>query len=130
MNRARPVFVVLLVAAFAVAARAADDQTLDPIVSSTQALASEIGPDILSDASGVLFATAHPITSGERPSKEKPLGRLDRGFCYTLRMYKVKPAERLADGETGRRGYTTCELASNYQYRSAVAHPRDADPKK
>jgi len=42
--------------------------------------------------------------------------------CYKMRMYKVKRKERLADGESGLLGYSTCELASNYQVHSAVAH--------
>jgi hypothetical protein len=37
-------------------------------------------------------------------------------------MYKVKRKEHFADGESGLRGYTTCELASNYQVRTAIAH--------
>lgn len=40
-------------------------------------------------------------------------------LCYTMRMYKVKATERLKDNETGRRGYTTCQLARDYQIRSA-----------
>jgi hypothetical protein len=42
-----------------------------------------------------------------------------------MRIYKLKRSERVSDGESVSRGYTTCEMASNYQYRSAVAHPRE-----
>jgi hypothetical protein len=64
------------------------------------------------------------------PSVERATGLKD-STCYTMRMYKLKRTERLSDGETGVRGYTTCERASSYQYRSAVAHPRvPADPGK
>ena len=45
---------------------------------------------------------------------------LSSATCGTMRMYKVKRTERLADGESGMRGYTTCEIFSNYQVRSAV----------
>ena len=39
--------------------------------------------------------------------------------CYTMRMYKVKATEHLKGNETGRRGYATCQLARDYQLRSA-----------
>ena len=39
--------------------------------------------------------------------------------CYTMRSYKVKRTERLADNDSGRRGYSTCEMASSYHVRSA-----------
>jgi hypothetical protein len=42
-------------------------------------------------------------------------------------MYKVKRKERFANGESGLRGYSTCELASNYQMRTAVAHVQTAE---
>lgn len=45
---------------------------------------------------------------------------LSSATCGTMRMYKVKRTERLADGESGVRGYTTCEIFSKYQVRSAV----------
>jgi hypothetical protein len=47
--------------------------------------------------------------------------------CYYMRLYKVKPTERLADNESASLGYSTCQLAKNYQFRSAVAHPRAAE---
>jgi hypothetical protein len=42
-----------------------------------------------------------------------------RDVCYTMRTYKVKATEHLKNNETGRRGYTTCQLAHDYQIRSA-----------
>ncbi len=39
--------------------------------------------------------------------------------CYTMRSYKVKPKERFAENESGRVGYSTCEMASAYRLRSA-----------
>src|SRR5438094_7368812 len=42
-----------------------------------------------------------------------------KDVCYTMRTYKVKATEHLKDNETGRRGYTTCQLARDYQIRSA-----------
>src|SRR5438046_9870467 len=40
-------------------------------------------------------------------------------ICYTMRMYKVKATEHLKENESARRGYTTCQLARDYQIRSA-----------
>ena len=40
-------------------------------------------------------------------------------ICYTMRMYKVKATEHLNENESARRGYTTCQLARDYQIRSA-----------
>jgi len=42
----------------------------------------------------------------------------DKDVCYTIRSYKVKPTERVEEGEAG---YSTCELASSYRIRSADA---------
>ena len=41
--------------------------------------------------------------------------------CYTMRIYKVQRTERLQDGDTGRRGYSTCEPGSDFQVRTATA---------
>lgn len=40
--------------------------------------------------------------------------------CLKLRTYKVARTERLREGDTGRRGYSTCQWASDYQVQSAV----------
>jgi len=40
------------------------------------------------------------------------------GVCFTMRTYKVKPTERLQDGEIGLRGYSTCQIGSKYSVRS------------
>lgn len=54
----------------------------------------------------------------QQPMMVLPLDA-SRDICYTMRMCKVKATERLKDNETGRRGYTTCQLARDYQIRSA-----------
>ena len=46
---------------------------------------------------------------------------LNDDVCYTMRTYKVKRTERLAKGESASRGYSTCELAPNFQIRSLLA---------
>ena len=61
----------------------------------------------------------------ERGSKAKLMPQnLNSATCGTMRMYKIKRTERLTDGESGMRGYTTCEIFSNYQVRSAVGVQR------
>jgi hypothetical protein len=39
--------------------------------------------------------------------------------CFTMRTYKVKPAERLRDNESGSTEHSTCQMGSNYRIRSA-----------
>ena len=51
--------------------------------------------------------------------KDRSLADMNGDVCYTMRSYKVKRAERLADNESEHRGYTTCEMASSYHVRSA-----------
>jgi hypothetical protein len=120
MTLARP---LLLVLAFAVTAVAAD-KTSAP--TSSDSLQSAI-TQAVDQPSGLIYSVAKARAEGELPVADPPLAKLDDGVCYTMRMYKVKRRERFSDGETGRRGYSTCEMASNYQYRSAVAHPGDVE---
>ena len=40
-------------------------------------------------------------------------------LCYTMRTYKMKPKERLKEGESASAGYSICQMASNYRFRSA-----------
>jgi hypothetical protein len=75
-------------------------------------------------SSGLIFAEAKPRDSNQPAATVVPLAKLDDGLCYTMRLYKLKRTERVSEGETVSRGYSTCELASNYQFRSAVAHVR------
>jgi hypothetical protein len=86
--------------------------------------------ETLHPPSGLMLLEAHPSTLNHPPVPRMPLAKLDDGLCYTMRMYKVKRTESLPDDETGMRGYSTCELASNYQVRTAVAHVRQADSNK
>lgn len=57
------------------------------------------------------------------------LSELNGDICYTMRSYKVKPTERFTEGKNAQRGYSTCEMASGYRFRSAEAKPRDASAK-
>jgi hypothetical protein len=47
-------------------------------------------------------------------------GTLNGVSCLTMRTYKVKRQERFSDNESGFLGYSTCQLASDYQVRLAV----------
>lgn len=83
-------------------------------------------------SSGLFFVNGErPRLNLSRPVVAHPIepksAALDDGLCYTMRMYKVKRTERVADNQSASRGYSTCELAKNYQFRSAVAHPRTAE---
>lgn len=53
------------------------------------------------------------------------LSSRERDLCYTMRTYKVKRTEHLADGESGRHGYSTCEFAANYQIRTTDIRVKD-----
>jgi hypothetical protein len=121
---------VLLVVCVATSASAAGDG------SESQASAGSTQNQTANTALFSQPATGLPETSELFFLKEKP--RLDLSppvvrpqsailtdeACLTLRVYKVKGKEHFAAGENVSRGYTTCELASNYQIRSAVAHVR------
>jgi len=50
----------------------------------------------------------------------------DANVCFTMRSYKMKRTERLANSEHGLTGYSTCEMGSSFRLRSAD----DAAPAK
>lgn len=52
------------------------------------------------------------------------LADMNGNVCYTMRTYRMKPAERTRDHENLFRGYSECERASNYQIRSAAGRQR------
>ena len=120
MTLARPLFLVLALTGAAVAA----DKPSPP--TSSDSIQSALTQNV-EQPSGLIYSVAKARPYGEPPVAAPPLAKLDGDVCYTMRMYKLKRTERLSDGETGRRGYTTCEMASNYQYRSAIAHPREVE---
>lgn len=66
------------------------------------------------------------------PAMRKRAGRSladsNGDVCFTMRVYKIKPTERIREGETVDRGYSECEMASDYQIHSAEAH--DKEPAK
>jgi hypothetical protein len=45
------------------------------------------------------------------------------GVCFTMRTYKAKPTERFQDGESGAMQYSTCQMGSDYELRTAGDAP-------
>jgi hypothetical protein len=135
MTSGRPLFFVLLIvlSVIATSAFAADDKT-QPQPASPQnqttdpALFERNGAG--EPASDLLFLKDRPRLSFTARAEQPRSAVLNERDCYTMRMYKVKRKEHFADGENGLRGYSTCELASNYQMRTAVARVREATPQK
>ena len=80
----------------------------------------------ISAMSTICFAANDRKSSGSSESETRsqqaaivlPLDA-SKDVCYTMRMYKVKATEHLKENESARRGYTTCQLARDYQIRSA-----------
>jgi hypothetical protein len=125
--KARPLVFVLLIAACVVPSFAADDAS--PLQASTQRdngtgwVVPFGAPQLRSESSTLLF----PGDGTPPLDIIIPELSVQTASCYYMRLYKVKPTERLADNESGSLGYSTCQLAKNYQFRSAVAHSRTAE---
>ena len=126
MNSGRPLFFVLLVVLSVATAFAADEkpQSQSSIAQQNQTpdpgLFGRDGND--RPASDLFFFKGEPRLNFTALVEHPRSAVLNPRDCYTMRMYKVKRKEHFTDGENGLRGYSTCELASNYQMRSAVAH--------
>lgn len=130
MTSGRLLFVLLIVLAigtFATSASAADEKSQSQISGAQQNQSdSELfglsGAD--KPASDLFFLNDRPRLNFSTPVEQSRSAVLNERECYTMRMYKVKHKERFKNGENGLRSYTTCELASNYQMRTAIAHVR------
>lgn len=133
MTSVRPLLCLLVIALFASSAFAAGDgsnpsasdaslqyQTADP------ALFGQ-GAESQPEPSDLFFLKTRPRLDLSAPAGRSRSAVLNDADCYTMRMYKVKRKEHFANGENGLRGYSTCELASNYQVRSAIAHVQTAE---
>jgi hypothetical protein len=131
MTSARPLFLLLVILFFASSAFAAgegsDPQTSNGSVQNQTADPALFGQPAQSAASDLFFLKDKPRLNLTAPAKQPRSAVLNDADCYTMRMYKVKRKEHFADGESGTRGYSTCELASNYQVRSAIAHVETAE---
>lgn len=133
MTSVKPLFCLLVIWLFASPVFAAGDpSTSEPSGGSPQNQAANSAlfgqsAENQSVSSDLFFLKSRPRLDLTTPAERPRSAVLSDTDCYTMRMYKVKRKERFADGESGKRGYTTCELASNYQVRTAIAHVRTAD---
>ena len=144
MTSVRALLFVLTILLFASSALAAGDGSDSVSTASLQtqtavpALFRQTAAENQSLSSDLFFLKTRPRLDLGTSTKRPRSATLNDTDCYTMRMYKVKRKERFGDGESGLKGYTTCELASNYQMRSAVAHVqtiesndvRSGDPQK
>jgi hypothetical protein len=125
MTSVKPLLCLLAIPLLAVSAFAAGDASSP---SAPEASAQTMGSGLLGRSAGepassdLFFLKTQPQLE-LRARAERPRSAVLNGSgCYKMRMYKVKRKERFADGEKGLLGYSTCELASDYQVHSAVAH--------
>jgi len=44
---------------------------------------------------------------------------VNRDLCYTMRTYKVRPSEHMQENQSGFLGYSSCQQAPTFQFRSA-----------
>ena len=131
MTSVRPLFFVVVILFFVSTAFAggdgsdaqpANDFAQDPTADPT--LFGQPGPSAASD---LFFLKEKPRLNLTAPAGQPRSALLSDTDCYTMRMYIVKRKERFAEGENGLMRYSTCELASNYQVRSAIAHVKTGD---
>src|ERR1700759_3325752 len=126
MTSVRPLFFLLAISFFASSAFAAGDgsdaQLSNGSVENQTVDLALFGQPTQTSASDLFFLKDETRLDLKTPAGRPRSAVLNDGDCYTMRMYKVKRKERFADGENGSRGYSTCELASKYQMRTAIAH--------
>lgn len=75
-----------------------------------------------------IIASLQPNGPGRIPLprlRGRSLADLNGNVCYTMRTYKIKPTERIQEGESVNGGYSECEMASNFEIHSAVAHKKE-----
>lgn len=132
MTSVRPLFFLLITlcvatSAWAAAGDGANDQASNGSVQNQTVDPALFGQPAQLDASDLFFLKEKPRVKFATPPRQSRQAALTNADCYTMRMYKVKRKEHFADGESGTLGYATCELASNYQMRTAIAHPRSRE---
>ena len=133
MTSVKPLLCLLVISFFASAAFAAGDES-SPSASDVSVQNQTPDPALFGRSaenqpasSDLFFLTTRPRLDLSTRAGRPRSAALNDTDCYTMRMYKVKRKEHFADGENGLRGYSTCELASNYQVRSAIAHVQTAE---
>jgi len=110
------VLLSLVLIFFASSAIAADEE---------QNAASTPGRELLVNPDAELNALLSPTPRNASKATQREgvsLGGDDGNLCFTMRSYKVKRTERVTDGERAQRSYTTCEMAGNYRFRTAVSN--------
>ena len=131
MTSVRPLLFFVVILFFASTAFAAGDGSdAQPSSASVQNQTTDpalFGQSAQSVAPDLFFLKDRPRLKFAAPAGQPRSAVLNDADCYTMRMYKVKRKEHFADGESGSRGYSTCELASNYQVRTAIAHVQTAE---
>jgi hypothetical protein len=128
MTSVRPLFFLVVILFFVSTALAAGDgsdaQSANDFVQNQAADPALFGQPAPSAASDLFFLKDKRRLNLTTPAGQPRSALLGDADCYTMRMYIVKHKERFAEGENGLRRYSTCELASNYQVRRAIAHVR------
>ena len=125
MTSVKPLLCLLAIPLLAASAFAAGDASSP---SASEASVQTMDPALFGRSAGepassdLFFLKTKPQLEASAPAERPRSAVLNGSDCYKMRMYKVKRKERFADGEKGLLGYSTCELASNYQVHSAVAH--------
>ena len=131
MTSVRPLFFLLAISFLTSSAFAAGDGS-DAQVSNGSAENQTVNPALFGQTDQMTTSDLFFLKDETRLDLKTPAGRprsavLNDRDCYTMRMYKVKRKEHFANGESGLRSYSTCELASKYQMRTAIAHVRTLD---
>jgi len=128
MTSLKPLLCLLAISFLAASAFAAGDESI-PSASEVSAQKQTVDSALFGRSAGdqpassdLFFLKTQPRLDLSAPAERPRSAVLNDSGCYKMRMYKVKRKERFADGENGLLGYSTCELASNYQVHSAVAH--------
>jgi hypothetical protein len=130
MRFSKPIFSLLILNftfGVSVCAVAADNQTSP--VSNTK---YQLQGGLFSDNAAGPGQFGLPVLSLTDSVKARRIGQtriginLDASVCFTMRSYRVKRTERLANNEHGLTGYSTCEMGSSFRLRSAD----DAAPAK
>src|SRR5690349_17160930 len=112
---------VFLLAASA-CALAADPTTVSVLAEGSQAASAPAAPwfgGMKHVNPAVTFASPASRFRSNVRSPVSTFAVLRGNVCLTMRSYKVKRTERLSDNESGMRGYSTCEMARNYDIRTS-----------
>ncbi|HKW18162.1 MAG TPA: hypothetical protein VJO35_11710 [Terriglobales bacterium] len=128
MRFIRSFFFSLLCVGVAVPVLAADKERaaqVSPEIQTNEALATEVAPQLVLRPYDMPVLRDIPSLDWTQPNAARKSAPVANSGCYALRVYEMNPKVGLAE-QGVLRGYTTCEWATNYQIRSAIAHDKDA----